>query len=82
MACLLHCDLKVKEWLFVECLLAGNFLHWFRCHTVVTRRRVYVLAQGEKRKINKCLSIHDSITMSLFLLSLLLLRFEGKLTVC
>lgn len=48
MACLRRCDLKVKEWLFVERLLAGDLLHWCRCHIVVTRRSVYVLAEGEK----------------------------------
>lgn len=65
MRCLLRCDLRVKERLFVECLLAGNLLHWFCCHIVVARRSVYMLAQGIK--IKKCLNVYDSITMSLLL---------------
>lgn len=48
MACLLRCDLRVKERLFVECLLAGNLLHRFGCHVVVAWWSVYMLAQGIK----------------------------------
>lgn len=64
MGCLLRCDLRVKERLFVESLLAGNLLHRFRCHIVVARWSVYMLARGIK--IKKCLNIYDSITMGLF----------------
>lgn len=62
--CLLCCDLRVKERLFVEGLLAGNLLHWFHCHIVVARWSVYMLARGIK--IKKCFNIYDSITMGLF----------------
>lgn len=46
--CLLFCDLRAKERLFVECLLAGDLLHWFCRHIVVARWCVYVLARGKK----------------------------------
>ena len=69
MGCLLRCDLRVKERLFVECLLAGNLLHRLHCHIVVARRSVYMLAQGIK--IKTCLNIHDSINISSFFLCLM-----------
>lgn len=62
MACLRRCDLKVKEWLFVERLLAGDLLHWSRCHIVVTWRSVYVLAEGEKEDKDVFLNIYTKVS--------------------